>query len=220
MYFPTLCVDNFFENPEEVRKFALSLEYFPAPDGAYPGKRTETLYDIDREFFHKFGQKLFSLFYNFQKSDVDWIIDARFQLIDPFENNDLNEGWIHIDYTAVFSGVVYLTPLAEKESGTVICKLKSGENFDYVQKEKRDFNLGKFLDTEQYIKLRNDNNSQFEDTVYFSNQFNRMIAFDAKTFHRVQNFNTKSESRLTLVFFVNKIEADWFPIPSFRKITI
>lgn len=220
MFFPITCVDNFFENPNQIRDFALAQEFFYAPDGAYPGKRTKTLYDIDTVFFDKFSQKLFSLFYNFQKTDVRWIVDARFQLIEPYTRDELNEGWVHVDFTAVMSGVIYLTPFADKESGTVICKLKDGEIFDYSQQEKRNFNLGKFSDNDKYIDFLQKNNNKFEDTIHFFNQFNRMISFDSTTFHKVQNFNTQGNTRLTLVFFVNEIHADWFPITSFKNIEL
>lgn len=220
MYFPTICVDDFFDDPNAIINFALSQDFFTAPDGAYPGKRTKTLYDLDKELFEKFSQKFFSIFYNFNKTDVRWVVDARFQKIDPYETADLNEGWIHVDYTAVLSGVIYLTPEADKNAGTVLCKIKKGQIFDYAQQEKRNFNLGKLNDTEKYISLMKENNNKFEDTIYFSNQFNRMIAFDSTIFHKVQNFNAGNKSRLTLVFFVNKIESDWFPMISFKKIKL
>lgn len=220
MHFPTICIDDFFDNPDKIIEFAMSQEFNIAPDGAYPGKRTKTLYDLDKELFEKFSQKFFSIFYNFNKTDVRWVMDARFQKIDPYENADLNEGWVHVDYTSVLSGVIYLTPEADKNAGTVLCKIKKGQIFDYAQQEKRDFNLGKLNDNERYISLMKENNNKFEDTVYFSNQFNRMIAFDSTIFHRVSSFDAGSSPRLTLVFFVNKIETDWFPMVSFKKIKL
>ena len=57
MRFPTLCVDDFYINPEKVRDFALSLEY-SKPEGIYPGERTKYLHEIDKKFFHQFCEKL------------------------------------------------------------------------------------------------------------------------------------------------------------------
>lgn len=41
--FPTVCVDYFYKDPEEVRKLASTVDYEPSPDGKYPGKRTRPL---------------------------------------------------------------------------------------------------------------------------------------------------------------------------------
>ena len=66
MRFPTLCVDDFYKNPEQIRDFALSLEY-SKPEGIYPGERTKYLHEIDKKLFQQFCEKLFSfqLFPNF-----------------------------------------------------------------------------------------------------------------------------------------------------------
>ena len=37
--FPTTCVDNFFKYPDEIRRFGLSLDFKPEPQGMWPGTR-------------------------------------------------------------------------------------------------------------------------------------------------------------------------------------
>ena len=48
-FFPS-CVDNFFEDPDKIREFALSLNF--NEDGDYPGYRTKELAKIDQNLYH------------------------------------------------------------------------------------------------------------------------------------------------------------------------
>ena len=84
MNFPSICVDNFYDNPDEVREFALSLDYSETENGKYPGKRTKSLDTISNEFFHSFCQRLFSVYYDFQ-IPISWKVSTQFQLIEPFD---------------------------------------------------------------------------------------------------------------------------------------
>ena len=38
--FPTTVVDDFFDNPHDVRKLALSTKFYPNKDGRWPGARS------------------------------------------------------------------------------------------------------------------------------------------------------------------------------------
>ena len=40
MMYPTMCIDNFFKNPQKVKEFALSLKYIDCDNGRWPGART------------------------------------------------------------------------------------------------------------------------------------------------------------------------------------
>jgi len=51
MIWPTLSLDNFFENPDKILKFANSFEFKPDPNGKWPGKRTDLLHVLDPVFF-------------------------------------------------------------------------------------------------------------------------------------------------------------------------
>jgi len=44
-----------------------------------------------------------------------------------------------------------------------------------------------------------------------------MIAFGGEKFHGADSFsNDNTEQRLTQVFFVNNVMADWYPIPHLK----
>ena len=204
---PTICVDNFYDDPDKVREFALGLDYAPAEDGRWPGKRSKEILEIDEEFMLKFGHKLMSHYFDLEATEVRWKISSQFQLIEPYDN-DINSpkniGWIHYD-DAVLGGLIYLNKEPNPNSGTslyaVIDSAKYGK--DQIAKEK--FYLKG--NDENYEKLLNEHNENFIETVKFSNQYNRLISFDSTLPHGANNFTISNESRLTQVFFVHDVKS-------------
>lgn len=215
--FPITIVDNFYENPDLVRDYALSLDYNSSIDGRWPGTRTEHLGLINRNFFQTFTNKLFSLFFDFEKTDLDWQVETSFQKISPFgknRDNILNDGWIHHD-SYHFSGIIYLNPDDSLYSGTNIYRLKSGESADCPQKTKfLHYSGSKNFDEKEYELEKQYNNDKFEETVVIKNVYNRLVLFEGGVYHGVPTYYTESgESRLTQVFFVNElISSSMFPI--------
>ena len=51
MLWPTICVDNFFEDPGKVKEFSDTLKFNKDPLGKWPGERTMHLHEINKEFF-------------------------------------------------------------------------------------------------------------------------------------------------------------------------
>ena len=49
--YPVTIIDNFYDNPEEIRDFALKHNFFPTEEGFYPGRRTEKLNITNRVHF-------------------------------------------------------------------------------------------------------------------------------------------------------------------------
>ena len=128
-YYPITVVDNFYENPDEVREFALSQQFefcHEIKDIAYtfPGSRTKDLSIIHPELFEKVCHKLTSLFHNFEHDVLRWQITTCFQSV----TKDFEKGVIHHDANTVFAAVLYLTPDPSKDSGTTL--YKEGKAFD------------------------------------------------------------------------------------------
>jgi len=48
--FPAICIDNFFDKPDKVREWGLSLSKQKDPEGRWPGKRSEHLFKIDEQW--------------------------------------------------------------------------------------------------------------------------------------------------------------------------
>jgi hypothetical protein len=214
--FPVTVIDNFYDNPDLVRNIALSLEYSPSEDGRWPGVRTENLNIVAEKLFNQFSAKLFSLFFDLKKTDVDGSIETSFQKIRPFspDKEDIkNSGWIHGD-SSVFSGVIYLNPDDSLHSGTSIYTLKSGEKSNYSQITKCLHYLGKDFDEEEYTIEKNNNNGGFRETIRIENVYNRLVLFEHMVPHGVPTYYTESDQpRLTQTFFVTELTSStMFPI--------
>jgi hypothetical protein len=208
-HFPSFCIDNFYPDPDAVRRFALSQEFQPE-DGSYPGSRTKNLDTLDRSFFDYFCNKLFSVFYNFNKSHVSWSIKTNFQLIPAFDSNPLspkNTGWIHYDDNCVFAGIIFLNPVISLNCGTSLFKLTDSAKL-YAGNAKKEFYKHQ-IDNE-YDKHITNHNSAFIETTRFNNVYNRLIGFDGELAHGVNSFynSASSEPRLTQVFFCKEIVSD------------
>ena len=217
--FPTLCVDNFYDNPQEIRDWALSLKFNDKEnkDGKWPGIRTPMLHEINHIFFDTFCKKILSMYFDLTKSDIEWNIVTNFQLIDPYEDPELNKGWVHYDDRSIFGGIIYLDPDPDINAGTSVGDINfdhiSEEEFNTLQDIRKDFYQGKLCtDAElaEYKRLLNLNNELYVPTAEFKNKFNRMVSFDGTCPHQA-NFGTPGKKRLTQVFFVNDINTNTSP---------
>ena len=211
--FPTTVVDNFLEDPDKIRNLALNMEYINS-NGRYPGKRTRPLHQINKELHDYLSNKFFSVFYDFLHP-VNWNIELLFQLIDSFdvsESSDFNKGWIHVDVDKVIGGVVYLTPDANLESGTSIYLPKpslSEEQLNQIYTDPQEIRFELYRDgikPKEYNEHLNKFNNNFIETVNVKNVYNRLLAFDANSWHAAQNFHGTAP-RLTLNIFVNSISS-------------
>jgi len=216
--FPTICIDNFYENPDEVRDFALSLDYTKCENGQAPGERTKCLSLLNRNLWEQFCKKLFSIFYDTNYCRLDWNVYSSFQKIYPYstdKNSIKNIGWVHKDKINILAGIIYLTPNIEKESGTSIYRQNSFFNQDSYLKYKHNFFKGNIIPN--YDDKLKEHNSHFEETARFNNIYNRLVAYDGEEYHAASSYYSSSQPRLTQVFFVNNIKCD-SNYPLMRKI--
>ena len=72
------------------------------------------------------------------------------------------------------------------------------------------------IDESSSIQKLKDNNNSFTETLTVGNVFNRLVCYDGSYYHRANSFLCGDEPRLTQVFFVRNLTADWFPIPSMQ----
>lgn len=209
MIYPTIILDNFFNDPIKILKFAKSLEYYQSNDGKWPGERTKQLYEIDKCFFESFGSKILSVLYPTIKYK-SFNCSLYFHKI---SKNHINKGWVHTDTDNDFTSIVYLSQ--HKECGTSIFDSKKISSETLHGQNKKNMYLNKnFKEEEKYL---NENNNQFIETIKINSKFNRLIMFDGAQFHSAQKFVEDSieEDRLTLVGFFNNI---YFPGIKFNGI--
>lgn len=212
MKYPTIIQDNFFKEPYHMLDYANSLEY-TENDENYPGARTDCLSKINYDLYDSICLKALGLYdkvTGLTEQDVTkgYKIGLYFQKIQP----QFGEGWVHIDYPAECTFLVYLNPNAPLDSGTSFYQIKNEYKTKVVDKltngllEKKEAAY-KHLDNqgiEESEEARKENNKIYEKTLDIGNVFNRLIMFDADIPHAQNNMNYEHE-RITLVGFVHSM---------------
>ena len=214
MMWPTMIVDDFFADPEQVVKLSKTVKYNPS-DGLYPGQRSEQLHLVDPAFFNWSTAKLIALLYPMHSNNIHWKAIQMFQRVPPKVYGDA--GWVHHDHFSEITSVIYLSH--NKNSGTSLYK---GKHFtvgsDYNQ-EKEDF-YKSLKNKEQAEAFRKKANDKFEKTVDMQSKFNRLVMFDSHHWHQSTDHVTDDTERLTLLTFFLEITGEKirYPIPTMRRI--
>jgi len=218
MYFPAICFDNFFNRPDEVREFALSLNFEQPSDSVFPGRRTQPLHLISQNYFELFAKKVLSLF---PIDDCQYECVTSFQLIEPYKTSSVKAGWVHSDIESILAGVIYLNPNINLNNGTSIFRPKKIYDIPINYEYKKEMYLSSNNNKEQLEIKRIENNNLFEETITFKNIYNRLVAYDSKNYHAQTSFeHSEKDLRLTQVFFFRKIWSSTFPGPSCRQIQL
>jgi|TARA_B110000483_G_scaffold222797_1_gene280070 hypothetical protein len=197
---PITIIDNFFDNPDQVRNIALSSDYERQDDSTFPGYRTKMIAEIDKTIYRTVMEKVLGLFWDLTRDELEVKFKTHFQFI-PRQYG--NGGWAHFDKSTTFAGVVYMTPDAPKDCGTSICRPVTDTpiyNFDI----RNNFYQGKDTNYNDYCAAKDSHNSQFDHTLSVDNVFNRMVLYDGNDGHRENGYfgTTLYDSRMTVVFFV------------------
>ena len=199
MLFPTLCFDNFFNDPQEVVKIAKNVEYQKV--NKIPGYRSKPLDEIDVDLFRAITLKKLSVYFPNSYQDIDYSAYSVFQKT----NSGTIDGWVHYD-DCFFTSIVYLT---DSDVGTSVYHKK---DLGHIT----DLNQGKFDYFENYenynsdelerIKIIRDSiNSDFDETINFKGRYNRCVQFAGKNYHasHQQDEVNGGEERLILITFFN-----------------
>ena len=187
---PLTVLDNFFDNPDTLRDWGLSLEYKPDPDGRWPGKRSQQLDQIHPPLYNFISKKILSLFFD-SCDNLNYHIDLVFQLIE----NHQGSGWIHSD-DDVFTFLIYLQKSDPKiDCGTTFWSLNKNQihffnNSQDIEnsRSRNSYHLNKSPD----IKAQEDFHRNFTKEISIPDKFNRLIAFSSEKFHSANNFNNNT----------------------------
>lgn len=197
-----VCRNNYLEDPDKIALLAKGLDY--SRSIYFPGLRTDNLFiskNLEiKKFANQFADRL--------SVDVFPGI-SRFQIFLCFhineENSDknLNQGWIHND-TGNLAGLIYLTKDESNfETGTSVFN-GYGDEAPADAEARRKFHIDKEI-TPEYIDGIERNRNFFTETIRIGNQYNRLLAYDAKMFHRPNSFSTAvNKPRLSLLFFITE----------------
>ena len=221
--YPVAIIENFYENPDAIRKFALAQKYtfcheVKDIDYVYPGCRTKDLSNLDKALFDKICTKLVSVFHNAENDHMRWLITTSFQSVSA----EYDQGVIHTDHNTIFAAVLYLTPNAPLNSGTSLFKPNKSFDNDKYQLALNE-NDARFKAGE--IAMSTDYHSMFDEIVRVNNVYNTLIIYEGRHFHAANQFfgKTLKDSRLAQVFFVSKIDAQKqsvFPISRVNAIKV
>ena len=155
-------VDNFYEDPDKIREYALSQRYYD--DEGYLGMRTRKQFFIEgtKERFERImGAKITKW--------EEYGMNGRFQSIWAGIPNVY-----HCD-AQQWAGMIYLSPNAPFSAGTKIMANKENKIYHSEQSDNvRDYfpNQETFLDK-----------TLFEDVDIIGNVYNRLAIFDAQSIH-------------------------------------
>lgn len=223
--FHSVCVDNFFNNPDLIRDFALKQKFIPTENGNWPGERTAELYKINKNLNDLLFAKIFATYFPVRGYQIKFeAADAVFQKIKPFskeEDSWKNMGWIHADNDWSLAGLIYLTPNFNPNAGTSLFNLKeefkdTHSDYDRVPMKHKLY-TGVDVSYDEYKKALIKNNSKYIEKTNFKNIYNRMIMYDGHEYHGANSFyNTSEVERLTLVYFINGITVEKAPMDVIR----
>lgn len=173
--YPTVIKDGFFDDPDQIRQFALAQELLDvkahnARYGAretWPGLRSAALGSLNSAFEAGVINHLLANILRLPPSR--WKANSSFQLTRAADG----DSWIHRDDQRFdIAGLIYLTPNPPGNSGTAF--------------------------------YNGSPESGFAETDRVANRFNRVLLFDSQAWHKscVYFGSSPADARLTLPFFI------------------
>lgn len=195
-------IDDFYSDPDTIRKMALEMPYFPVKESTkhlnkkapWPGKISKDCYkpkDLDMRVSKALEKPIISTpvragisgFFRISKADDH---PATFCHVD---------GVTEISKTQQYAGVLYLSPL-NGLSGTLFYKHKASslvviKTIQDLKKVEIDFN----------------NESAWELIDMVEMKYNRLVLYDADTVHSYGTLfgDTDDNARLTQIFVFNEV---------------
>jgi hypothetical protein len=194
-------VDNFYDDPDAVRRFALEQEY--PIQGNYPGRRTSSFANDGLK--HRFESILDLEITSWQMVDRNY--NGSFQIC-----NSQDVTWVHHDAQS-HAAIIYLTPNAPISGGTTILRDKR-YGFTHIPSVETLAEHG--IDREEYrnyIGSIGRDYTKWEQVDFIGNVYNRAVFYDGIYYHcSVDYFGRSgdeymSEQRLFQIFFFDDEEA-------------
>ena len=180
----TLIIDNFLDNPDEVRNLVIKKQVPFNIEGAYPGKRTPPVDNID--YKNMIVEKLHEVL-PFKIEMKTWSFSFQLSL-----SSD-TVATLHVDPTK-WAGVLYLTPNAPLESGTLLFK----EDVKLVKKLRDNDGL-----------VRAEGEVRAEVMSVLGNVYNRLVLFRGREIPHRSNLvgfgDCLENGRLTQVFYFDEV---------------
>lgn len=191
MEIQTIIVDNFYNDVDLVREFALQQDF--DVNGNYPGHRTksltnDTVKEVIQNIIRTAGGKI-----------TWWDTD---QYNGAFQyTTAADRSWIHADQTSNWAGVCYLTPDAPPTAGTGLFRHKSTGLYRAPKNDDGSLNM-EFLNE---INQDSQDMTKWDRIDTIANKYNRLILYRGDIFHMSLDYfgKNKYDGRLFQTFFFN-----------------
>ena len=183
-----IITDNFYNNPDETREWALRQEF--GVQGNFPGQRTVPAgWPGLRTSIQGIVKQAAG---NITRWDTEYTETFQY-------TTEKDSSWIHADYTTMWAGVLYLTPNAPTSGGTGLFKHKetgyecaprlANGSYDLEKMKKTDIDSRDF--------------SKWDMTAMVGNLYNRLVLYRGDMFHSSLDYfgKDKNDGRLFQTFF-------------------
>jgi len=177
-------VDNFYENPDEVRNYALNQNYWDSGHGGV-GWRTRKQFIFDGV-----------------KEKIESIMGAKitnwadvYSICGVFQAGFAGTPNVYHMDSQKYAAMIYLTPDAPYQAGTKVVANKKTGLFHLSQSD----NLSDFFPNQETFT----DGTLFEDIDVFGNVFNRLVIFDSKCIHTACDYfgHSINTGRLWQMYF-------------------
>lgn len=177
-----IITDDFYQNPDNVRAYALSQSF--EVSGNFPGLRTKPYLpdDVKSSIQHIIQQAGGNI--------TDWLENygytGSFQICTAKDRT-----WIHADNFNTWAGVCYLTPDAPLSSGTALYRHKETKEYERIDPN------APYHEGQDYTK--------WEKTDYVANKYNRLVLYRGNLYHASLDYfgDNYHNGRLFQTFFFN-----------------
>lgn len=174
-------VDNFYENPDEIREFALNQVEYKEDLRFYKGKRSTKQYlfpGLKEKFEQIMGEKI-RIWEEHNMNGVFQITTAEDKQVYHFDEQE-------------WAGMIYLTPNAPIQSGTRLHRSKINGAVDSRHPDVNSAFNGDFFDS-----------TRFDIVANAANIYNRLVIMDARCIHSAGDYfgNNDETGRLIHLFF-------------------
>lgn len=200
MLLSMMVIDDFYEDPMEVRRAALALEYDPITPGTpYPGRNSK------KAMLWPNSDQMFSQILREPLRGHLGLAHGRFRLSMV---NDVRSADIHIDPGCIWAGVLFMTLPQHCRGGTEFFRHRDygTEGAPLTQEDLKIYgpdetNRDKLVDRLTEVDGRD--RSKWEKIMTVPMRFNRLVLFRGWTWHTAgESFGTTPENcRLVQLFF-------------------
>lgn len=184
MHNKVLIVDDFYQDPDKIRSFALNQEFKNCQEanagGNWPGQRSSFLHLLNDEINEEFHNNFLGALLENNPIRYSGYIETNFQVCTEADG----DSWIHYDtptWNCTHVGIVYLNPNPPENSGTCFYTFNEEHRQEFEEYAERNghlwFKLNRDEDSEEFNKF-------FKKDFCVPNKYNRCVIYGPNRWHK------------------------------------